>query len=153
MTVIKPPNSIALNHRRSELVFLAGSIEMGVAENWQQTVEAFFSDKTTYTLLNPRRDEWDASWEQSFVSPQFYQQVNWELNGLERADHIILFLAPETKSPISLLELGLHANSGKLLVCCPPGFWRRGNVEIVAERYGIPLYEKLEDLLLRHFED
>ncbi len=153
MTVIKPPNSIALNHRRPKLIFLAGSIEMGVAENWQQTIESFFSDKDTYTLLNPRRDEWDASWEQTFVSPDFYQQVNWELNGLEQSDHIILYLAPETKSPISLLELGLHADSGKLLICCPAGFWRRGNVEIVAERYGIPLYEKLEDLLLRHFED
>jgi len=152
MKIIKPPFSISKNHKRDKLVFLAGSIEMGKAEDWQAAVGVYFSTMDAYTLLNPRRDDWDASWEQKFEESNFNQQVSWELNGLDRADKIILYLVPDTKSPISLLELGLYATSGKILVCCPDGFWRKGNVEIVCEKYGIPLYENLEELLEKNFK-
>ena len=27
----------------------------------------------------------------------------------------------------------------KLIVCCPEGFWRKGNVEVVCARFGAPL--------------
>ena len=151
MHLIKAPESISKNHRTDKLIFLAGSIEMGLAEDWQTRVAKHLQNQLDYTLLNPRRDDWDSSWVQSIENPNFYQQVNWELNGLERADTIILYLSPETKSPISLLELGLFAASGKLLVCCPSGFWRKGNVDIVCERHHIPVYEKLDELLTTHF--
>jgi hypothetical protein len=148
---ITPPHSLATHHRRPYAVFLAGSIEMGIAEDWQAQVTDYFSELADYTVLNPRRTDWDSSWEQTFTNPNFYQQVNWELNGLDRATHIIMNLLPDTKSPISLLELGLYAASGKLIICCPAGFWRKGNVDIVAERYGIPVYEVLNDLLMDNF--
>jgi hypothetical protein len=51
-----------------------------------------------------------------------------------------MYFDPNTKSPISLLELGLFASSKKLIVCCPDGFWRKGNVRIVCELYNIPLF-------------
>jgi hypothetical protein len=41
----------------------------------------------------------------------------------------------------------LHARSGKLIVCCPPGFWRQGNVAIVCERYGVPMVDDLAGLV------
>ncbi|MDW3652539.1 MAG: nucleoside 2-deoxyribosyltransferase domain-containing protein [Bacteroidia bacterium] len=151
MHVIKAPESISKNFRTEKLIFLAGSIEMGLAEDWQSRVENYFKDLATYTLLNPRRDDWDSSWVQAFENPNFYQQVNWELKGLERADKIIWYVSPDTKAPISLLELGLFAASGKVLLCCPTGFWRKGNVDIVCERYHIPVYEKLDELLAKHF--
>ena len=151
MRIIKPPKSIVKNHTRSKLVFLAGSIEMGNSENWQLKVENYFEKLPEYTILNPRRDDWDASWEQDFENPNFYQQVNWELNGLEKADIIIMYLDPATKSPISMLEFGLYASSGKLLVCCSEGFWRKGNIDIVCENYNIPNYENLEALLEHNF--
>ncbi|PHN02938.1 nucleoside 2-deoxyribosyltransferase domain-containing protein [Flavilitoribacter nigricans] len=152
MKIIKPPLSIAKHHRRPKSLFLAGSIEMGKSENWQAGVENYFADLEDYTLFNPRRDNWDASWEQEFEKPEFYQQVNWELTALEQADLILMYFSPETKSPISLLELGLHARSGKLLVCCPDGFWRKGNVEIVCERYTIStFFNDLEELLASRF--
>lgn len=121
-------------------VFLAGSIEMGVAEDWQTKLANDLKD-VPVTLFNPRRDSWDSSWEQRITNEQFRHQVNWEMNMLECSDIIFLYLSPETKSPISLLELGLHADSGKMIVCCPDGFWRKGNVEIVCARHGIPLYD------------
>jgi hypothetical protein len=73
--------------------------------------------------------------------------VEWELDMLDAADIVVMYLAAGTKSPISLLELGLYARSGKLKVCCPEGFWRRGNVEVVCRRYRVPLFATLDDLI------
>ena len=56
-------------------------------------------------------------------------------------------LLPDSKSPISLLELGLFAKSGKLLVCCPKEFYRSGNIQIVCDKYNIPLFEDIMELL------
>jgi hypothetical protein len=98
-------------------------------------------------VFNPRRDDWDSSWTQEFENPQFYQQVSWELNALSQSDLIIMYFAPGTQSPISLLEMGLYANSGKLHVVCPDGFWRKGNVEIVCNHYNIPLTNTIDELI------
>jgi len=140
MKVIKPPHSITTRTLGHPTIFLAGSIEMGKAEDWQTEIETLFKNHLQVTLFNPRREEWDASWTQDIENPQFYQQVNWELNALEKSDLIFMYFAPETKSPISLLELGLFAHTGKMIVCCPEGFWRKGNVDIVCDRYNIPLF-------------
>lgn len=138
MNVIKAPNPIRLM-RGEPTFFLAGSIEMGTAVNWQdqaaQELQRAFPD--TGTILNPRRDHWDPTLKQDPSNPVFRQQVEWELGAMELCDLIGVYFDPATKSPITLLELGLHARSGKLVVCCPKGFWRRGNVEIVCNRYSI----------------
>lgn len=126
--------------------FLAGSIAMGRAEHWQAEVARRLAH-VPGTLLNPRRDAWDASWRQSIDEPLFREQVEWELAGLDAADHIAMYFDPDTKAPITLLELGLHARSGRLLVACPEGYWRRGNVEVVCARFGIPLLPDLDALV------
>lgn len=128
-------------------IFLAGSIEMGKAEQWQRQVADAMADVDNLVILNPRRDDWDSSWEQRAANAQFFEQVNWELDMLDAADIIVMYFAPATMSPVTLLELGLHAKSGKLKVCCPDGFWRKGNVEVVCQRHGIPLFDDLEELL------
>lgn len=127
-------------------VFLAGSIEMGKAEDWQKkTIEAVADFNKV--IFNPRRDNWDPTWEQSIKNPKFKAQVNWELQHLEIADLIVMNLVPETMSPISLMEFGLYARSGKMVVYCPDGFWRKGNVDVVCETYNIPQVEKFEELI------
>lgn len=123
-------------------VFLAGSIEMGAAEDWQELASGILQDKGL-AVLNPRRDDWDSTWVQSVDDPQFSEQVYWELAALELADHVLLYFSPGTKSPISLLELGLFARSGKCVVVCPDGFWRKGNVDIVCRKYGIPQFPSI----------
>lgn len=145
MRVIYPPQKIDLV-ATEKAVFLAGSIENGVAEDWQ----SIFIDKlsaTDWVVLNPRRPEWDASWEQSIKNPQFVTQVNWELEGLERAEIVVMNFIPNTFSPISLLEFGLYARTSKIVVCCPDGFWRKGNVDVVCQRYGILQVNSLEELI------
>jgi hypothetical protein len=127
-------------------VFLGGSIEMGTAEKWQERMTEQFRH-ADITFLNPRRDDWDWTWEQSIDNPKFFEQVSWEQDALEYADTIIINFDPNTKSPISLLELGLFAASGNVIVCCPKGFWRKGNVDIVCQRYNIPLVETYDELV------
>lgn len=143
-TIIKAPNELPNNGKPS--IFLAGSIEMGKAEDWQTKVQKMLAEKRV-NIYNPRRDDWDSSWEQKMENEQFSKQVNWELNALEQCEIIIVYFDPKTQSPITLLELGLHAQSGKLLVCCPEGFWRKGNVDITCAKYGVQTYETIEDLV------
>jgi hypothetical protein len=142
--VLKPPAPIVLDGHVPS-VFLAGSIEMGQAEDWQARMAEALHDLDVI-ILNPRRDEWDASWDQSISNRQFREQVDWELEGLEKASLVAMYFAPATRAPVTLLELGLCARGGRLVVCCPESYWRRGNVEVVCARFGVPLLPTLETL-------
>ncbi len=142
---IKPPTPLPSTFI-TPTVFLAGSIEMGAAENWQKTLEDALADEAII-LLNPRRDEWDSSWVQDIGNPQFREQVEWELQAQEQADLIAMYFDPQTKAPITLLELGLFAHSQKLIVCCPDGYWRKGNVDIVCQRYSIRQVDTIDQLI------
>ncbi|MGH7253909.1 MAG: nucleoside 2-deoxyribosyltransferase domain-containing protein, partial [Nitrospiraceae bacterium] len=104
-------------------------------ENWQDRLSVALAGYPG-TILNPRRDDWDSSWIQSADNPKFREQVEWELDGLEQADIIAVYFDPETKSPITLFELGLFLGN-KIIVLCPEGFWRKGNIDLVCERYKI----------------
>ena len=123
-------------------VFLCGSIEMGTAENWQQVV---VKKLPNVTILNPRRDDWDSSWVQAIDNPQFREQVEWELLAQEQADLVLVHFEPNTKSPITLLELGLFHH--KAIVHCPEGYWRKGNVDLVCCRYGVRMVSSIEDMV------
>ena len=117
---------------------------MGSAEDWQTKIEKEL-ESYSGNILNPRRTEWDSSWEQSIDNPNFKEQVTWELDGLDRSQIIFFYLDPNTKSPISLLEIGKYiASDKKLIICVPQGFWRRGNIEVLCDRYNIPLYDNLD---------
>ncbi len=144
MRVIVPPDPLLLaTEERS--IFLAGSIAMGNAEPWQEAlIEALRSFDVV--ILNPRRPAWDASWVQSIANPTFREQVEWELAAQELATLVVMYFAPSTQAPITLLELGLLARSGKLIVCCPEGFWRKGNVDVVCARLGVEQVDSLDAL-------
>lgn len=143
MKVVKAPNAY---EPEATSLFLAGSIEMGTAEDWQTRLTKEL-EGVEGLILNPRRDDWDSSWTQSIENEQFREQVEWELDAMEAASVIAMYFDEETKSPITLLELGLHANEDKLIVMCPEGFWRRGNVEVVCARFGIPMAETWDDFV------
>jgi hypothetical protein len=81
-------------------------------------------------------------------NPQFKEQVEWELEGIEKARKVIMYFDPTTKSPVSLLELGLLASKkDKTIVVCPTGFWRKGNVDIVCNRYLIAQANNLSEAI------
>ena len=158
MPLIVAPDRLKLTADR-QVVFLAGSIEMGLAENWQdelaQRLLAHFPD---VVVANPRRAAWDNGWVQRLDNPVFKEQVTWELEHLERANLAVFYFQPGTQSPITVLELGKHLArpdaARSTLVCCPEGFWRRGNIEVVCQRVGLPAplsdFEALSHAALAH---
>lgn len=153
--VITPDNLVTTSFHPPHL-FLAGSIEQGKATEWQSAAIEFFSAKTAgrdLTIINPRRAVWNPDLEQSIDNPEFNHQVTFELKNLEKVDAVVMWLEAGTMSPISLLELGFlagWADAGqlnKLVVGCQPGFWRKGNVDIVCARYNIPVVSTFPEML------
>jgi hypothetical protein len=147
MSIIKAPYDYSKSPRPR--VFLAGSIEMGAARDWQTEVSEDLLKYCPCTILNPRRDDWDSSWAQDINNKQFNEQVTWELKAIETADIVLMHFEPKTQSPITLLELGLLAYSPYLVVHCPNGFWRKGNVDIVCKHFGIHQVDNLEQLVTK----
>ena len=127
-------------------IFLSGSIDNGQAVDWQTRL-CHACAELEAIFLNPRRPDWDSTWEPVKSNPLFREQVAWELDGLEQADLIVVYITAASKAPITLLELGLHAQQPNLIVCCEEGFWRKGNVDIVCERYGIKQVEDFDELV------
>ena len=141
------PRKAELNKFKSS-VFLAGTIEQNTASRWQQKVVAVLEDLPV-AMLNPRRDDWDPSWKQRASNPEFNEQVTWEMDGLRDVDVVALYFEKGTISPICLLELGLLAakRPQHVVVCCPDGYWRIGNVEMVARRFGICMVDTFEEMV------
>lgn len=119
---------------------------MGAAEDWQSRLIATLGDRPVM-LFNPRRPDWNPAWRPVAAEPEFRRQVEWELAALDGSDIIVMYLAPGSQSPVSLLELGLHGRAGRVVLLCPEGFWRKGNVDITAERYGIEQVGNFEELI------
>ena len=145
MIEVKAPN--AYNSAAQYTIFMAGSIEMGVAVDWQTQLR---NDLIAYQvlLLNPRRDDWNSDWVQDISNDQFRTQVEWELNGIDNSDLVVVNFEPGTQSPITLMELGLIVGRDhEIVVCCPEGFWRRGNVQVLCNKYNVPLLSNKEDFL------
>lgn len=129
---------------------------MGMAEPWQERlVEALGGYPDNIILLNPRRDDWDSSWVQDPTpGTQFHEQVSWELIHQESCNLAVYYFDPNTKSPITLMELGafgLQEPDGTV-VCCPTNFYRYGNVAVFCERYGIQLVYSFDELV-NHVND
>lgn len=149
MHIIKAPKRIK-NAKEYKSIFLAGSIEMGKAEDWQSRAANYIAKKSmpetkNLVLWNPRRDDFDISQEQNKNNPYFSKQVNWELDHLELCTYILMYFSPGTNSMISLMELGAHGDSGKIIVICPEGYCRKGNVDIYCERKNIPQFNTIEN--------
>jgi hypothetical protein len=121
-------------------VFLGGTIDDGKSINWQsELIGELNSCDTVHPIIvyNPRRSEWPSSDDHSEID----KQIKWELSHLERADLIVMNILGNSKSPISLMEIGLFARENKLLVFCPKDFYRYDNVRVVCGSYGVPLFE------------
>ena len=129
------------NPDREEVsIFLAGTIDNGESYDWQNDIIKTFEKlekelPVELIIYNPRRSEWDKNASKKMLE----EQIRWEQNHLDKADWIIMVLSDDSKSPISLLELGLYASSEKLIVFCTDKFYRYDNVRLTCEQYLIPL--------------
>lgn len=130
-------------------LFIAGTIDCGDSVNHQQAIIDELNKEDTVRpimIYNPRRAEWPNVNDKEEID----KQINWELYHLERADLIIMNILGNSKSPISLMEIGLFAKEHKLIVFCSPNFYRYDNVRIVCEKYKVPLYNTNDILVIKN---
>lgn len=147
--VLKAPNNVPEGDYSSDWpkIFLAGSIDMGKAENWQERLERELEEHNVI-IYNPRRDDWDSSWVQDISNPQFKEQVEWELDHINDSDLVLFYFDPNGPAPITLMELGyVIGNEQWCLVCCPEGYWRRGNVQVMTQKHVVPMVDDIESFI------
>ena len=142
--VIRAPSDDAPQSRWS--VFFAGTTSPVDQEDWRATLSRALVD-IPVTIYDPYRSDWDSSWREDIDFAPYREQVEWELDRQERADLVVVYFHPATQAPVSLLELGLWARTpGKVIVGCPAGYWKRGNVQIACRKYGVTVVDGLTDL-------
>lgn len=152
MAVFVTPDSDGQDLHQSDLIkiFLAGTIDNGVAPNWQQELFESIHSHSVFkdsVIFSPRRKEWD----QNASGDMIQEQVLWELERLESSDYIFFNFLAGSKSPITLWELGhfgtgiASVDDGMLAamstVACPEDYWRYTNVKVCCDRYSIPIHE------------
>jgi hypothetical protein len=119
---------------------------MGKAEHWQKRLVNDVGGDVVF--LNPRREDWDASWIQDPTpGTQFHEQVTWEMDMQDAADLIVYYFDPATVAPITLLELGSYYDKKPVIVCCAPEYARYGNVKILCDRHEVPFVESYDELV------
>lgn len=116
-------------------IFLAGTIDNGEFHDWQNELITMLSSYSLPDVIiyNPRREHWNKNASQE----EQYQQIDWEQNYLDECDYIVMVIGENSKSPISLLELGQYSQSGKLVVFCNEKFYRWQNVKYVCDKEDI----------------
>jgi hypothetical protein len=121
---------------------------MGDSIDWQSKVQEELK-AFDIVIYNPRRDDWDSSWKQDPTpGTNFHGQVTWELDHIEKADIVVFYFDPKTKSPITLLELGkCLGEKKKILVACPDGYFRKGNVVITCKRNDVDVLNSLSEVI------
>ncbi|KJR80277.1 uncharacterized protein SPSK_05624 [Sporothrix schenckii 1099-18] len=150
--VVQAPDRPALQHITR--LFLAGTTPVkslghgnpNPVVDWRRLVCSAVGNLPV-TVFDPLRPDWDASWTEDANFSLFRQQVDWELEMQEQSTLIAFFFDPARDGSVSLLELGLCAGrAASAIVGCPPGYTKRGNVQMVCARYGIPLVDSAEAL-------
>ena len=134
-----------VNKLNAKSVFLAGTIDNGKSLNWQdKVIIELINLGIECEIFNPRREHWNPNQ----TKEDMEKQIKWEQDHLDSADVIAMVLLDDSKSPISLLELGLYAKSKKIVVFCTPNFYRFDNVRMTCKKYNIELVQDLNPLII-----
>ena len=145
MIIITPEEIVnkRANKLNAKSVFLAGTIDNGDSLNWQdKVIIELINLGVSCEVFNQRREHWNPN----PTKEEMEKQIKWEQEHLDKADIIVIVLLDDSKSPISLLELGLYAKTKKLVVFCTPNFYRWDNVRLTCEKYNIELVQDLHPL-------
>lgn len=121
-------------------IFLAGSMDVNVTNTWRNSIVNELYN--TYDFFDPTIDNHD-----NLTDTQMRNHILWELKALELSDIVLLNLLPESKSPISLIELGMYVKTNKLIVVCPEEFYTSRYLEELCSYYKVDLYKSLLDFL------
>lgn len=147
MIIITPEEIVnkGANRLDAKSVFLAGTIDNGDSLNWQdKVIIELINLGVSCEVFNPRREHWNPN----PTKEEMEKQIKWEQEHLDKSDIIVMVLLDDSKSPISLLELGLYAKENKLIVFCTPNFYRFDNVRMTCKKYNIELVQDLNPLII-----
>ncbi|KAK4466865.1 hypothetical protein QBC42DRAFT_258200 [Cladorrhinum samala] len=150
--IVRAPSRPTITGKKS--IFLAGTTTPTDGPDWRDILISAISHLPV-TVFEPTRSDWDSTWEEDIKCPKFREQVEWELDMQERSDVVVIYFGPNTKAPISLLELGLVARSGKAIIGYHKQYEKRGNLQVVALKFGIKIaevdgnYDKLLELVTK----
>jgi len=130
-------------------IFLGGAIGVDAGRDWQAEAAVYIAS-AGLNALDPRPEGWDRAWRQGQDDVRLVERPTWELAGLERSACALIFLPAAARVPASLLDVGLCVGWGKrIVIAAEPGYWRRGDLEVIARRYAVPLYASLVPALAR----
>lgn len=130
-----------LPKEKGNYIFLAGSIDNRYFGNWRKKVIEKIGD--TNIILDPTNKNHD-----KLSDEEMKLHIQWELDALVKADRILLKFLSDSKSPISLLELGLYVASNKLIVVCPKEFYQSRYVYTLCEKYNTPIFDNINNALV-----
>ncbi len=138
--IITAPEKYFQHTQRS--VFLAGTIDNGASLDWQdETAKRLASAFPDLVIYNPRRKIWDIN----ASNADLVSQIQWELNYLQLSDIVFFNFLEDSKSPVTMLELGLVLAERKdCVIVNPKKFYRHENVLITALRYNSTPYYTYE---------
>ncbi len=128
-------------HNLEPTLFLAGGISN--CPDWQSELTAKL-ERTNWTILNPRRNDFDAG-----DSRLAESQIEWEYRHLRLASAIAFWFPPQTLCPITLFELGAWSMTDKpIFVGVDPNYQRLLDVKIQTKlaRPEVVILESLTDL-------
>lgn len=140
-TIVQPDKTTqymkqVANSSNKVTIFLAGTIEMGAGIKWhRQVAEQIYhvlSAKIKDNAKMPELEFYNPRRTKDFTPEMETPQIKWEQEHLASADYIFMYIQPDSKSPISLLEFGEFIKSGKLYVYCEPTFYRYSNLALTA---------------------
>ncbi len=129
-------------------IFLGGGITN--CPNWQADAVKLFKD-TEFTILNPRREGFDAT-----NKDMEFQQIHWEFQHLHLADQVLFWFCEETLCPITLFEYGawLYSADKMIFVGAHPNYQRRQDLEVQTKlkNPGLQIFNNLPKMI-QHIKD
>ena len=93
--------------------------------------------KFNYIVVDPRSNAQNQ--EMVLDNPDFVNGFSYYLDMAEKADAIILNFLQKSTAPKPLFDLGYLIRSGKTVVRCSPGYMQAGLVNVVCQRFNVPL--------------
>jgi len=150
MHIVSPTEYTRNPQSSSKTLFLAGGITD--CPNWQDPAAELLLERTTLTVFNPRR----ANWNMDKAEEESRKQILWEHRHLQYADIIVFWFPMETLCPITLFELGKYLMTDKeLIVGTHPEYQRRLDVIVQSrlERPNLKIWSNLDDMIHTFIRD
>lgn len=131
LTNVTPPSLFV--PRSGVKIFLGGSIDLGNAPDWQNSVSKYIEKSWgvgDITIYNPRRLN-------EFTPDLETEQAAWSICMINISDYILMHLAGDGASPISTLELGMFITDPRLYLSISDEYSRKEIIEYHYNCFGI----------------